>query len=54
MFRLLRLFLLAAAFLGGCQAQNWLSINRCLDRGGQWAPSGGELPGGVCVGLKAK
>ena len=54
MRRLLRLCLLIAAFLGGCHAQNWLAIDRCLDRGGQWAPSGGELPGGVCIGLKAK
>jgi hypothetical protein len=54
MFRLLRLCLLIAAFLGGCYAQNWMAIDSCLDRGGQWAPSGGELPGGVCLGLKAK
>ena len=54
MWRLIRLCLLAAAFLGGCQLQNWLAIDRCLDRGGQWARATGPLPGGVCVGLKAR
>jgi hypothetical protein len=54
MFRLLRLCLLAAAFLGGCHAQNWMATNTCRDRGGQWEPSNGELPGGVCIGLKAQ
>ena len=54
MRRLLRLCLLIAAFLGGCHAQNLLAIDSCLDRGGQWAESGGELPGGVCLGVKAK
>ncbi len=54
MRRLLRLFLLIAAFLGGCQVQNWLAIDTCLDRGGQWAKSGGALPGGVCVGIEAR
>ena len=59
MRRLLRLCLLIAAFLGGCHAQNWLAIDTCLDRGGQWVKSdgeflGSEIPGGVCVGIKAK
>ena len=59
MRRLLRLCLLIAAFLGGCHAQNWLAIDACLDRGGQWAKSnrvlmGGELPGGVCIGVAAR
>jgi hypothetical protein len=54
MRRLLRLCLLIAAFLGGCQVQNWLAIDACLDRDGQWARSGGELPGGVCVGVRAR
>jgi hypothetical protein len=49
MRRLLRLCLLIAAFL----------IDTCLDRGGRWVKSdgeflGSELPGGVCVGIKAK
>ena len=51
MRRLLRLCLLIAAFLGGCQVQNWLAIDTCLDRGGHWAKSAGELPGGVCIGV---
>ena len=54
MWRLLRFCLLIAAFLGGCQVQNWLAIDACLDRGGQWAMSNGTLPGGVCLGIKAK
>ena len=54
MRRLLRLCLLIAAFMGGCQVQNWLAIDTCLDRGGQWVKSTGSLPGGVCRGLKAK
>ncbi len=54
MRRLLRLCLLIAAFLGGCQVQNWLAIDTCLDRGGQWAKSGGKLPGGVCIGVTAR
>jgi hypothetical protein len=59
MRRLLRLCLLIAAFLGGCQAQNMLAIDACLDRGGSWAESGAvflgsALPGGVCLGIKAK
>ena len=59
MRRLLRLSLLIAAFLGGCQAQNLLAIDRCVDRGGTWAESGdvflgSTLPGGVCLGVKAK
>jgi len=54
MRRLLRICLLIAAFLGGCHAQNWLAIDTCLDRGGQWASSGSELPGGVCVGVRAR
>lgn len=54
MRRLLRFCLLAAAFLGGCQVQNWLAIDTCLDRGGQWAQSSGAFPGGACVGIKAK
>ena len=59
MRRLLRLCLLIAAFLGGCQVQNWLAIDTCLDRGGQWAKSGrvligGALPGGVCIGIGAR
>jgi hypothetical protein len=54
MFRLLRLSLLVAAFLGGCRAQNWLAIDTCLDRGGQWEASTGALHGGACIGLKAK
>ena len=53
MRRLLRLLLLIAAFLFGGQVQNWLAIDRCLDRGGQWADSGGVLPAGVCVGVRA-
>jgi hypothetical protein len=51
---LFRLVLLIAAFAGGCQAQNWVAIDTCLDRGGQWAGTGGELPGGVCLGARAK
>ncbi len=54
MWRLLRLILLIAAFLGGCQVQNWLAIDTCLDRGGGWVKSTGALPGGVCIGVKAK
>jgi len=54
MRRLLRTCLLIAAFLGGCQAQNRVAIDTCLDRGGQWASSGGEVPGGVCVGVRAR
>lgn len=51
MRRLLRTCLLIAAFLGGGKAQNWVAIDTCLDRGGQWARSGGTLPGGVCIGV---
>ncbi len=54
MRRLLRLCLLIAAFLGGCQVQNWLAVDACLDRGGQWGRSGGALPGGVCIGVAAR
>ena len=54
MRRLLRLCLLIAAFLGGCQAQNWLAIDSCLDHGGQWARSDGRLPRGVCIGVKTR
>ena len=54
MRRLLRLCLLMAAILGGCQIQNWLAIDACVDRGGQWAKSSGVLPGGVCIGVHAR
>ena len=54
MRRLLRLCLLIVAFLGGCQVQTWLAIDSCLDRGGQWAKSGAALPGGVCIGVRAR
>ncbi len=54
MRRLLRTCLLIAAFLGGCQVQNRLAIDTCLDRGGQWAESNGALPGGVCIGVGAR
>ena len=54
MRRLLRLILLIAAFVGGCQVQNKLAIDTCLERGGHWAKSNGALPGGVCIGIGAK
>ena len=54
MRRLIRLCLLIAAFLGGCQVQNWVAIDACLDRGGQWDKSTGEVPGGVCIGVSAR
>jgi hypothetical protein len=54
MRRLLRSCLLIAAFLGGCQVQNWLAIDTCLDRSGQWAESNGALLGGVCIGAPAR
>ena len=53
MFGLVRMILLIAAFVGGCQMQNWVAIDACLDRGGQWARAEGALPGGVCIGAKA-
>jgi hypothetical protein len=54
MRRFFRLFLLITAFAAGCQMQNWVAINDCLEQGGQWAGSGSKLPGGVCLGAKAK
>lgn len=51
MRRLMRLALIAAAFAGGCQAQHWLAVDACLDRGGQWLAPAGALPGGVCAGI---
>ena len=54
MRRLIRLALLAAAFTGGCHAQNWLAKDACLDRGGTWLPANGFVPGGVCAGVRAE
>ena len=54
MRRLIRICLLIAAFVGGCHVQNWLAAERCAGQGGRWQPSQGDLPGGVCLGLKAK
>ncbi|HUF86636.1 MAG TPA: hypothetical protein VMM59_04575 [Thermohalobaculum sp.] len=51
MRRLIHLALLAAAFLGGCQAQHWLAVDSCLDRGGVWLAFDGAVPGGVCAGV---
>jgi len=51
---LLRLCLLIAAVLGGCQLQNWVAIDRCLDAGGHWAKATGPIPGGVCTGVAAR
>jgi len=50
---LFRLCLLIAAFLGGCHVQNWVAIDHCLDRGGQWVKATGQIPGGVCTGVRA-
>lgn len=50
--RLVRLALLAAAFVAGCHVQNELAVDICLDRGGEWLASAGVLPGGVCAGVK--
>lgn len=52
MRRLIRLALLAAAFVGGCHAQHRLAVDTCLDRGGQWLAATGPLLGGVCAGVK--
>lgn len=52
MRRLIRLGVLLAAFVGGCQVQNWQAVDTCLDRGGQWLPATGVLPGGVCAGIE--
>ncbi len=43
--------LLALAFVAGCQVQNELAIDSCLDRGGKWLAFDGLLPGGVCAGV---
>ncbi len=52
MRRLLRLALIAAAFVAGCHAQNELAVDTCLDRGGKWLPTAGLVPGGVCAGIR--
>lgn len=51
MRRLIQLSVLAAVFAGGCQAQHWLAVDACLDRGGKWLAGSGVLPGGVCAGV---
>ena len=51
---LFRLILLMAAFLGGCYAQNWTAMERCKGAGGTWVKATGDLPGGLCTGLKAR
>ena len=51
---LFRLILLMAAFVGGCYAQNWAAIDRCIDAGGKWVKAGGELPGGLCTGVRER
>lgn len=51
---LIRLCILAAAFVGGCHAQNWVAIDTCLDAGGSWVKAKGELPGGLCTGVAAR
>ena len=52
--RLIRLVLIAAAFVGGCHVQNRLAIDACVHRGGRWLAAAGALPGGVCTGLSAR
>ena len=54
MRRLIRLTLIAAAFVSGCHAQNRLAMDACLDRGGKWLADTGALPGGVCAGIRAE
>jgi hypothetical protein len=48
---LLRILLVIGAFVAGCQAQNWVAIDTCLEHGGQWKGIRSSVPGGVCVGV---
>ena len=54
MRRLIRITLLIVAFLGGCEAQNWIAMDRCTDRGGTWVDFQALIPGGVCQGARVK